>query len=170
MTKEIFGIDEIDGLLPTRMLAEPSRAITPRAPSDPARLGYPPTFPIEIALRTSSTRAICEEYGITEEEWDRIRFEPLFLDDLARAVEMLKTEGMSFKLKARLQAEEVIKTNWRLIHDPDVPASVRAQQINATVRWAGYDTPPSKDGPAAGNGFSININLNGDGPKVISGG
>ncbi len=160
-------LDEIDAMLPSRMLAEPSRAVTPRAPSDPARLGYPPTFPIEIALRTSPTRAICEEYGITEDEWDLIRCEPLFLDDLQRAMEMLKKEGMGFKVKARLQAEEVLKTSWRLMHDAETPPAVRADLIKSTVRWAGYDAP-APVGQGAGTGFQININFGGDTQKVIN--
>jgi hypothetical protein len=165
-----LDLDDIDDMLPSRMLAEPSRAITPRAPSDPARLGYPPTFPIEIALRTSGTRQICEEYGIDEDEWDLIRVEPLFLEDLRRALDMLKQEGMSFKVKARLQSEEILKTNWRLVHDASTPPAVRAQQINSIVRWAGYDTPSKENNGVSGSGFQININFAGSAPvpRVIT--
>lgn len=167
-----FSIDDVDAMLPARMLAEPSKAITPLNPSDPARLGYPPTFPIEIALRTSSTKEICEEYGISEQEWEVIRNEPLFLGDLKRALDMLQQEGMSFKLKARLQAEELLKTSWREIHSPDTPPSVRAQLIQATMKWAGYDAPPQTNSALVGTGFSININFTGDGaapqPRLVN--
>lgn len=156
---------------PSRMLAAPAKTITPINPADPARLGYPVTLPIEIAMRTSSTRAVCEEYGISEEEWDLIRFDPTFLADLQRAADMLKDEGMSFKLKAKLQSEEILKTSWRMIHDPLTPHNVRADLIKSTVRWAGYDVPPSAAGVAPGSGFSININLGNAGPsaRVVSG-
>ena len=143
------------------MLAEPSRAIAPVAPSDPARLGYPATFPFEIALRTSTTRAICEAYGIAEDEWELIRHDPTFLDDLGRAVKIVHEEGMSFKIKAKLQAEELLKTSWRTIHDAATPPNVKADLIKATMRWAEYDTPPAKEGSIAGGrgNFAINIHF-----------
>jgi hypothetical protein len=168
---ESFGLEGIDAALPSRMLAEPSRSVTPRAPSDPARLGYPPTFPVEIALRTSSTRSLCEAYGIDEDEWELIRHEPLFLADLKRALEMLQQEGMSFKVKARLQAESLLQTSWREIHSPETPPAIRAKLIEATVRWAGWDSPAQGAAATTGNGFSININLNGAPvePRIVSG-
>lgn len=141
---------------------DPDRQIAPVAPADPAKLGYPPTFPFEIAMRTSTTRAICEAYNISEEEWELIRADPTFLGDLERAVKIVAEEGMSFKIKAKLQAEELLKTSWRTIHDPQTPPNVRADLIKATMRWAEYDTPPSKDGPlGAGRGsFVINLQFN----------
>jgi hypothetical protein len=145
------------------MLAEPSRAVVPIAPSDPARLGYPPTFPFEIAMRTSTTRQICEAYNISRDEWDLIRHEPSFLGDLERAMKIVAEEGMSFKIKAKLQAEELLKTSWRTIHDAATPPNVRADLIKATMRWAEYDTPPNKDVAIGGAGraaFQINIQFN----------
>ncbi|MDE2584093.1 MAG: hypothetical protein KGN39_01750 [Betaproteobacteria bacterium] len=156
--------DDIDGMLPAKMLAEPSRTVTPVAPSDPARLGYPPTFPFEVALRTAPITEICEAYGITSEEWNLIRHEELFLSDLAAALECVKKEGMSFKVKARLQAEELLKTSWRTIHDPETPPTVKSALIQATIRWAGYDTPAQAQ-VATGTGFAININFSGQAPQ-----
>lgn len=150
---------------PARVLTEPARTITPVKPSDPSRLGYPPTLPIEIAMRTSSTRLICEAYGITEEEWDLIRFDPVFLADLQRAVDMLKEEGVSFKVKAKIQAEELLQTSWRLIHNPQTPPAVSADLIKSTMKWAGHDVPPSQQ-VTPGSGFSISINLGNAGPSL----
>lgn len=145
---------------PSRLLAEPARSITPVAPADPARLGYPPTLPLEVALRTAPLRQICEAYGISEEEWNHIRTEELFLRDLRAAVDMVAKEGMSFKLKAKLQAEELLKTSWRLIHDPEAPPAVRSQLIQATVRWAGLDAGANKAAETPGSGLQINIQFN----------
>jgi hypothetical protein len=124
---------------------------------DPAQIGWPPTLPIEVALKTASMGEIREAYGYTPEEWMKLRDEPAFLADLAAAVEMVKTEGMSFKLKSRLQAEELLKTSWQLVHNADTPASVRADLIKSTVRWAGYDAKDAA--PSTGTGFNIQINL-----------
>ena len=134
-------------------------AIQSRA-EDPALLGYPATLPIEVALRTAPIRRICEEYGISRDEWDELRHHPQFIKDVAVASEELKKEGMSFKMKARLQSEELLKTSWRLIHDTsgDVPPSVKADLIKFTVRAAGYEAD-AKNGAQANNNLQININL-----------
>lgn len=125
---------------------------------DPAEIGWPPTLPIEIALKTAPMNDIRDAYGYSEAEWWALKDNPDFLADLAAAVEMVRQEGMSFKLKAKLQAEELLKTSWRLIHAPidEVPSSVKADLIKATARWAGYDT---KD-VAAGGGNNLNIQIN----------
>ena len=162
------SLAEIDDF-PSRLLTEPAKTIAPVKPADPARLGYPVTLPIEIAMRTSGTRDVCEAYGITEEEWELIRHDPTFLGDLQRAVEMLKEEGMSFRIKAKLQAEELLKTSWRMIHNPATPPSVAADLIKSTARWAQYDTPAATQ-VQPGSGFSISINFNGEKPmKTIDG-
>jgi hypothetical protein len=131
-------------------------------PRNPAEIGYPPTLPIEIALKTATLGEIKAEYGFSDEEWEALRFNPQFLADLASAAEMVKKEGMSFRLKARLQAEELLKTSWRLIHAPtdEVPPSVKADLVKATMRWAGYDNKETAAG-AVNNGFNIQINLGG---------
>lgn len=126
---------------------------------DPAAIGWPPTLPIEIALKTAPMNDIRDAYGYSQAEWIALKDNPEFLADLAAAVAMVKEEGMSFKLKARLQAEELLKTSWRLIHAPidEVPSSVKADLIKATARWAGYD---AKDNGGGGSGNSLNIQIN----------
>lgn len=126
---------------------------------DPASIGWPPTLPVEIALKTASMNDIRDAYGYSNEEWTRLKDDPGFLADLAAAVQMVKKEGMSFKLKARLQAEELLKTSWRLIHSPtdEVPSSVKADLLKATMRWAGYD---AKEQVAGGGGNALNIQIN----------
>lgn len=128
---------------------------------DPANIAWPPTLPVEIALKTAPMNDIREAYGYSSEEWARLKDDPAFLADLAAAVQMVKQEGMSFKLKARLQAEELLKTSWRLIHAPadEVPSSVKADLIKATARWAGYDN--KEQGGSSGPSFAIQINLGG---------
>lgn len=129
---------------------------------DPAALGYPPTLPIELALRTAPIERLCEEYNLSRQEWDRLRRDPQFITDLTGAVELVKKDGMSFRLKAKLQAEELLKTSWRMIHSDslDVPPAVRADLLKATMRWAGYEIDAkSQQGAFGGNALNIQINL-----------
>lgn len=125
------------------------------APSDPATLGWPPTLTIELALRTASVKEICESYGLSKADFAALRDNPGFVSELAGYCEMVRKEGVSFKMKARLQAEELLKTSWRIIHDKTAGAQVRADLIKATMKWAGYDNTEKAGGAALG--LQINI-------------
>lgn len=128
---------------------------------DPSKLAWPATLPLELALKTASPQELRAHYGYTDEEWGALRENPIFLKELTDACDLVKQEGMSFRLKARLQAEAMLETSWRLVHAPgsEVPANVKADLIKTTFRVAGFD---SKDGVAAqGNNLNIQINLGG---------
>lgn len=132
-------------------------------PANPADIGYPATLPIELALRTSSLRDICDAYGIDRTEWDALRVNPVFVADLTAAVEMVRKEGMSFKLKARMQSEHLLTTSWKMIHAPhdEVPPAVKADLLKFTVRAAGLsEEKASTQAGANGNTLQIQINLN----------
>lgn len=135
-------------------------------PDNPAEIGYPPTLPLEIALNVAPVAQILAAYGISDYRWEQIRFDPAFQASVHAAQEMLRKEGMSFRLKAKLQAEELLKTTWAIIHDPDTTPQVKADLIKATVRWAGYDAPDAAH--SAGTGFNIVINFKNE-PKLIEG-
>lgn len=131
--------------------------------NDPARFGWPATLPVEVALRAAPIRSICESYNITQAEWDVLRLDPVFQGEVREANELLKKDGMSFKLKARMQAEALLQSAWKLIHAPadnelTVPAVVRADLIKFIIRAAGLDG--SKDQAAnAGNQSNMQINI-----------
>ena len=128
-------------------------------PYDPSDLGYPATLPIELALKVAPVKEICEAYQIDRAQWENLRHDPRFKKDLATAVELVRKEGMSFRLKAKLQAEEMLKTSWNLVHSNDTPPAVRADLIKFTTRCAGYADPEGAAAGFKGSGFSITINI-----------
>ena len=75
--------------------------------------------------------------------------------------EEVRTKGLTFRVKARAQAEELLKTSWLLIHDPVVSPAVKADLIKSTVKWAGLDTTPANEGQNGAGGVTITINLGG---------
>jgi hypothetical protein len=131
------------------LVANPTEKLSP----------YPATLPLEIALRVAHIRELCAEYNLTREEWEELRLDPVFQADVKRAVDRVKQEGMSVRLKAQLQSEELLKTNWRMIHDPTIPASVRADLSKFTFRVAGLSEPPKESAGPAAPTFAIQINL-----------
>lgn len=128
-----------------------------RKKRDPAALGYPASLAVEIALQEHTPKQLCKLYGIDEKTWDRIRADPLFQNDVSARMIELQSEGVSFKMKARLQAEGMLDENWRLVHHVDTPANVKADLIKHTVRMAGLDA--SKDQAAAAQGAAIGAAL-----------
>jgi hypothetical protein len=85
----------------------------------------------------------------------------IFLQKLGACREEVRTKGLTFRVKARAQAEELLRTSWVLIHDPVVSPAVKADLIKSVVRWAGLETPPKEEGVGAAGGVTITINLGG---------
>ena len=131
-------------------------------PDNPAEINaFPPTMPLEVALQHNSIEEICRAYNISEERWAILQKDDGFRAEVKKYFDELKTTGVSFKHKARLQADALLTTAWDMIHDPDdesVPANVRADLIKAIVRWGDLE-PPKEQVQGPGNAFQININL-----------
>jgi hypothetical protein len=131
--------------LPSLLKPDPRRT----GLENPALLGFPPTLPIELALGDSPRNEILVAYGVTPEQWDTLRANPIFQNAVRAAVEAMQREGMSFRVKARLQSEALLETSWKMIHNVNTPSSVKADLIKHTMRVAGLEpkeqvnnTPP----------------------------
>jgi hypothetical protein len=171
MFESPFAEDEAEDLVARALgqLPELPPTTQPDTPADPSRLGYPPTLPIEIALCVSPVSEICEAYDISPDRWSLLIHDKLFVEDLKRAKDMVAKEGMSFRLKAMLQSEQLLSTVWAMIHDKHTPATVKADLIKSVVKWG--DLEPKNNvgtGTEGAAGFSININFSGNG-RVING-
>lgn len=131
---------------------------------DPTDLVWPPTLLVELALKTAEPDLIRQEYGYTVEEWRLLPQNPTFMKELAGMCELVKQEGMSFKLKAKLIAEENLSEVFKLTRDPACPPAVKGKLIELTARWAGFD--PRTNGEDAINGGgalqanTLNISIN----------
>ena len=87
--------------------------------------------------------------------------DPVFLRKVSDFRDEIRDKGVTFRLKARTQAEELLKTSWLLIHDPVVSPAVKADLIKSTVKWAGLE-PKDNIAPDGGSGgVKITINLGG---------
>lgn len=140
--------------------------------ANPAKIVWDATLPLELALKTATPQELKAHYGYDDDEWDALRQNEVFLAELKNAIELVKQDGMSFKLKCQLQGEAMLDTSWRLIHAPasEVSAAVKARLMETTWRMAGFD---NKDvaGATAGNQLAIQINFGSNGqPQVTSDG
>lgn len=97
---------------------------------------------------------------VSEEQFRQLAASPLFKKQVKSFVKELEENGVSFRLKAQIQAEEMLKKNWAIVHDPDTPATVAVKAIENTVRWAGLEAKSNATVDVAqGPGFSITINF-----------
>lgn len=71
----------------------------------------------------------------------------------------IRENGLSFRMKAKAQSEELLTTSWVLIHDPNTSAAVKADLIKSTVKWAGLE-PKDNERAQQGDGGGVKITIN----------
>lgn len=141
---------------------------TPDNPIDDLPVIWQSSLVTDVALGVDED-AICEAYGIQHHHLRKIKEDPRFRTRLEKLAEELQKEGMSFRLKAQMQAEELLRTSFAMIHDENVDPKVRSKLIADTVRWAGWDNSKAEDaGSRGGTGITINIDL-GSADKAVDG-
>ena len=117
---------------------------------------------VSLMLENSgeSIDEVMARHNITVDDMGRFNTDKVFLKKVAELRSEIRVNGMTFKLKARAQAEELLITSWTLIHSPDVSTAVKADLIKATVKWGGLE-PKTNEGMEGGTsgGVSITINL-----------
>lgn len=133
------------------------RQLLEMAMRDPSQMAFPPLLPVELAMNIGTPKSVCDAHGVSKEQFVALMATPLFRKAFQEAREMLSIEGMSFKIKAKLQAEHLLATSFAMATNTNISDSVRADLIKSTVRWAGLD---KKAEDAGGNQqFAIVLNL-----------
>lgn len=122
---------------------------------DPAQLSWDPKLVFELALKTAPVQEIAAAYNLSRDEFEYLAHDPAFIKAYNDACTEVAKNGVSFKMKAALQAETLLETSWGLIHAPATPSAVKADLIKSTVRWAGLE--PKGDSVGVGNALQINI-------------
>ncbi len=122
-------------------------------------------FDVALTLEGSgeSLQEILARHNISANDILVFNQDPVFLRKVEHYRGEVRDKGLTFKLKARAQAEELLTTSWLLIHDPAVSPAVKADLIKQTVRWAGLE-PKNDVVSDGGGGVKITINLGSD-PK-----
>jgi hypothetical protein len=108
---------------------------------------------------------IKQRHNISASEMVMFTKDPIFLNRVQTYRTDVREKGLTFKLKARAQAEELLTTSWTLIHDAAVSPAVKADLIKSTVKWAGLEAKIEENGGNAG-GVKININFGGNTPPM----
>ena len=117
-------------------------------------------FDIALMLEGSgeSTEEVFTRHKISVDDMLKYNKDPIFLKKVERLRTDVREKGMTFKLKARAQAEELLTTSWTLIHSPEVNAAVKADLIKSTVKWSGLE--PKNDNIVNGDNGGVRITIN----------
>lgn len=120
-------------------------------------------FDVALTLEGSgeTLNEVISRHNITANDVLVFNADPIFLKKVEHYRTEVRDKGLTFKLKARAQAEELLTTSWLLIHDPAVSPAVKADLIKSTVKWAGLE-PKNDMVSEGGGGVRITINLGND--------
>jgi hypothetical protein len=120
-------------------------------------------FDLALLLEGSGEKLdeLLDRHEVSTDELLVFNKDATFLKKVEAYREEVRTKGLTFRVKARAQAEELLKTSWLLIHDPIVSPAVKADLIKSVVKWSGLDTTPAGEGANASGGVTITINMGG---------
>lgn len=105
----------------------------------------------EMALGIEGTEDILNRYGVdldTYQKWIRI---PAFIQRIEEYKVEAREKGLSFKQKAKVQAEDHLNTAYTLIHHPDCPFHVKADLIKWTAKMAELEPATGPGSMQGGN-------------------
>jgi hypothetical protein len=144
------------------------RALMPEGyePESAAELTFDPRIAYALALGVSTPSKVFEKYGVSLENAKRLIATPHFIATVKRYKEELLEKGVTFRLKAKIQAEDLLTHSYVLATDPEVPPAVRADLIKWTAKMAGLE-PSDREkggGGGAGSGFNLYITFAGGAP------
>jgi len=109
---------------------------------------------------------IMDRHKIEVADINRFNNDSVFLKKVESLRNEVRDKGLTFKMKARAQAEELLTTSWVLIHDPTTSPAVKADLIKSTVKWAGLEPKNDQATAEISGGVKITINLGGQNHEV----
>ena len=118
-------------------------------------------FDVALTLEGSgeTLQEVMGRHSIDANDLITFKRDPVFLKKVEAYRDEVREKGMTFRLKARAQAEELLTTSYLLIHDPGVSPAVKADLIKSTVKWAGLEPKNDDNAEGAAGGVRITINL-----------
>jgi len=131
-------------------------------------MSFDPRLAYEIALDIEDPVTVFARYNYEEDAAVALLNDSVFKKTVANYRNEIQTSGISFKLKAKIQAEDLLTHSYQLATDPDVPAAVRADMIKWTAKMAGHEPSTKESGGGGGGTFALNITFAQGGQTVLS--
>ena len=132
-----------------------------------------PLICVELAAGLSDTESVCEKYGISDEQWMRLRNNPTFLSMMKEAEASFSGDanaGKRITKKAEILLEESLGILHKIMTRPDASTQAVLDTVKQLTVLAGR-TGRQEGGPGVGgSGFNVAIHINtGDGNTRVEG-
>lgn len=132
-----------------------------------AGVTFDPRLPYELALGLDSAEVVFTRYGIDAVQAAKLLGHEVFKVVLGNAAREVKEAGLTFKMRARLMAEDLLEEGYLIATDAEAPANVRADLIKWTAKMGDLEPAPKDKavgvGGPLGGGFNLSITLVGGG-------
>lgn len=127
-----------------------------------AGISFDSRLPYDLAIGASDEREIFLRYGLSQEQAALLKEHELFKMSVAAASQELKESGMTFRLKAKVMAEDLLEEAYMIATDPLSPTAERVKLIQWAAKMADLEPAPKDKAQAVGiggGGFNLQIVL-----------
>ncbi len=146
-------------------------ALAPQALEPHNTLDVPAQLVWECAAGVEDPTAVAARFGFEGDKWERLSQWPPFIQAVQRQRAEFEREGVTFRLKAGLMAEQVMDQMFKQAVGTDSTILQKLSVFNSLVDVAGLK-PEKKQAaaadPNAAPKFSITINLPNAGPTPVT--
>jgi len=136
-------------------------ALSPSAPEAHVTLDVPPQLVWECAAGLEDPDHIAARFGFTDQKWERLKQWPPFIHAVQNQKAEFDRNGMTFRLKAGLMAEEMMTQMFKQSISNDSSILQKLSVFNSLVDVAGLkpDKKAVDSSAQAAPKFSITINI-----------
>jgi len=117
-----------------------------------------PRLAFDVALG-EDPHVLCERYALTPDALDALFCTTAFRREVADHQKQIREDGVTFRQKAKVQAEMYLEVLDQLVNDMDVSPATRLDAIKSTIKWADLEPKVDKAAQSSMPQFNIQINL-----------
>lgn len=122
---------------------------------------------VELALHMDDAESIFASYHYTPDQAAELLESPAFVALLERVTKEVREQGLSFRMKARAIAEDLLPHAYEMATDASCSAAVRADLIKWASKVGDLDPKPTKDEGKTGGGLTLSITFSGQQPQTV---
>lgn len=120
------------------------------------QVSWPARLPFDFAMGEDAN-TLLERYDLQPSQLHSLVFTPAFMKEVDKHRQEILDNGVSFRLKAKIQAEEYLQEIDNLINDADTSPAVRLDAIKSVVKWSGYEPTTQNQSQASGGATRLII-------------
>jgi hypothetical protein len=149
-------------------------ALSPQSSEPHVTLDIPPQLVWECAAGLENPTDVAARFGFAGEKWERLQQWPPFIHAVQTQRAEFERNGMTFRLKAGLMAEEMMSQMFKQAIANDTSIMQKLSVFNSLVDVAGLKPDKKQEAASAVSApkFSITINIpqtGGPAPITIDG-